>query len=116
MRYIGKKTKAEAQDACLKMTDGKWQLPFPRFSEEMDFYRTLFDDLWLDVTRNADGLLESIDGHIYEIKAPKVTPADPENEMSKHLYSQQNSDYNSSDPTHLYYHYRVKDGKVRLNS
>ena len=50
-------------------------LPIPRFSEEMDFYRVLFDEPWLDVSRDSEtGLLKSRNGLIYEIKGSDDTP------------------------------------------
>ena len=79
IKHIGKKTKTEAVQQCSdikpKEFTGKMNLPIPRFAEEMDFYRVLFDEPWLDVSRDSEtGLLESKNGHIYEIKASDDAP------------------------------------------
>ena len=76
-KYIGKKTKTEAVNECSNIKPnsftGKMHLPIPKFSEEMDFYRVLFDEPWLDVYRGSDtGLrsekvLQSVNGDKYEL-------------------------------------------------
>ena len=70
-KYIGKKTKTEAVNECSNIKPnsftGKMHLPIPKFSEEMDFYRVLFDEPWLDVYRGSDTGLRSENGDKYEL-------------------------------------------------
>ena len=75
IKYVGKKTKKDASKHCSDIKPdsftGKVHLPIPKFSEEMDFYRVLFDEPWLDVYRAGeyhDGILKSKNGDKYEVK------------------------------------------------
>ena len=62
-KHIGKRTRSEAKTLC--STEGPAvHLPIPRFPEEQEFYKTYFadDNLWLDMTYDANEGIKSSNG------------------------------------------------------